>query len=77
MDTHITPSALVVSYTSAGVDEPNVPQQGGGGMQRDNVLKILAEHQDEVLQQVMTPEVFYGMAHKRRLLPCGRAAGSP
>src|SRR4029450_1525945 len=51
MDTHITPSALVVSYTSAGVDEHNVPQQGGYGMQRDNVLKILAEHRDELRQQ--------------------------
>jgi uncharacterized protein len=50
MDTHITPSALVVSSTS-GVDEYNVLQHGWCGMQRDNVLKILAEHRDELRQQ--------------------------
>ena len=34
-----------------GVDEHNVPQQGWYCMQRDDVLKILAEYQDELHQQ--------------------------
>ena len=41
----------MLSYTSCGVGEYNVPEQGWCGMQRDHVLKILAVHRDELRQQ--------------------------
>jgi predicted nucleotidyltransferase len=34
-----------------GIDEYNMPQQEWCCMQRDNVLKILAEHRDELHQR--------------------------